>query len=48
VLFEVELIRFEKQPSMVDMEASQRIARARTLKDQGNTVFKKVRVLGQH
>ena len=42
VKFEVELISFDKQPSMVDMAAAERISRARALKDQGNTVFKKV------
>lgn len=42
VMFEVELLSFDKQPHMSQLSAAQSIERAQVLKDQGNVVFKKV------
>ena len=48
VIFEVELVSFDKQPYMGERPAAECIEQARVLKDQGNVVFKKVRVQGSH
>ena len=42
VLFEVELLSFDKQPHMSQLSAAQSIQCAQVLKNQGNVVFKKV------
>lgn len=43
VIFEVELVSFDKTPYLGELPAAVSIERALVLKDQGNVVFKKVR-----
>ena len=45
VLFEVELLSFDRQPHMSQLSAAQCMARALVLKNQGNVVFAKVSCL---
>lgn len=42
LMFEIELLGFDKEPSWVQSDAAEKLRQAVVIKDQGNALFKEV------